>query len=337
LRMPEESQRLRVVIDSDTANEIDDQFAIAWALLSPDRLQIEAVHAAPFSHGRYFQALAEASKSRGHVASEFERIAVAMPAEKLEVLIDLTPPADGMERSYAEIGRVFEASGIEPGDRIRRGSTDFLSSIDVPLESEATESLIKLAHSANPRDPIYVATIGAPTNVASALLLDPSIAANLRVLFLAGFPSGAGLDDDSFNLVQDRLASNVLFESDVPLVYIPGYQVAETLQLSLPAAKEWLSDGGRLSQYLLQTYKNNPYNPQLEVPGRSWVIWDIIVIAWLLNEDWVPARNVPRARITSAHRWDRLPPSAGQMSEPYCVKRNEVFEDFFRKLSTRTD
>ena len=40
---------VRLLIDTDAANEIDDQFALAWALMSQDRLRIEAVTAAPFS------------------------------------------------------------------------------------------------------------------------------------------------------------------------------------------------------------------------------------------------------------------------------------------------
>ena len=31
--------RLRLVIDTDAKNEVDDQFAIAWALRSPERFQ----------------------------------------------------------------------------------------------------------------------------------------------------------------------------------------------------------------------------------------------------------------------------------------------------------
>ena len=42
--------KIRLVIDSDAKNEIDDQFAISWALRSPERFQVEAVYAAPFSH-----------------------------------------------------------------------------------------------------------------------------------------------------------------------------------------------------------------------------------------------------------------------------------------------
>ena len=40
---------VRVVIDTDTFNEIDDQFALAWAFLSQDVLEIEGVYAAPYS------------------------------------------------------------------------------------------------------------------------------------------------------------------------------------------------------------------------------------------------------------------------------------------------
>ena len=46
--------RVRVVIDTDAANEVDDQFAITWGLLSPERLDIEAIVAAPFSRA-YFR------------------------------------------------------------------------------------------------------------------------------------------------------------------------------------------------------------------------------------------------------------------------------------------
>ena len=37
----------RVVIDTDTYNEIDDQFAIVYALLSPEEINVEALYAAP--------------------------------------------------------------------------------------------------------------------------------------------------------------------------------------------------------------------------------------------------------------------------------------------------
>jgi purine nucleosidase len=69
---------VRVVIDTDTANEIDDQFALAWALRCPSSWSWWAVYAEPFS-------LPTGARSPGAPAD-------AMP---------FNPPAVGMERSHA--------------------------------------------------------------------------------------------------------------------------------------------------------------------------------------------------------------------------------------------
>ena len=52
----------RVIIDTDAANEIDDQFALTWALLSPEKLKIEAVTAEPFSFAHHQRELIDAEK-----------------------------------------------------------------------------------------------------------------------------------------------------------------------------------------------------------------------------------------------------------------------------------
>ena len=53
LALPSKNAKLRVVIDTDANNEIDDQYALAWALLSQDRLEIEGVYAAPYSFAHH--------------------------------------------------------------------------------------------------------------------------------------------------------------------------------------------------------------------------------------------------------------------------------------------
>lgn len=181
----------RVVIDTDTANEVDDQFALAWALRAGDRIQLEGVHAAPFSHGRYFEALRRASTERGDPHSDFDHIAISMDPDKLKALIEPNPPGLATERRLIEIHRVFEAAKIPCGGLVRSGSMTFRPDAQTTVPIDAVDHLIELAHSASPEVPIHVAAIAAPTNVASALLTDPTIAPNLQVLFLAKFPSGA--------------------------------------------------------------------------------------------------------------------------------------------------
>ena len=77
--------KIHLIIDTDAKNEVDDQFAVSWALRSPDRFIVDAVYAAPFSHGCF---------------------AKFLPTEALESAGGVTltaTPGDGMEASYQEL------------------------------------------------------------------------------------------------------------------------------------------------------------------------------------------------------------------------------------------
>ena len=41
--------KVRAVLDTDTYNEIDDQFALVQMMLSADRIKVEAIYPSPFS------------------------------------------------------------------------------------------------------------------------------------------------------------------------------------------------------------------------------------------------------------------------------------------------
>ena len=109
--------RPRVVIDTDAANEIDDQFALAWALLSPTQLDVLAVYAAPFSFAHRRAALPQAP--------------VDAPP--------FNPPAIGMLRSYDEILNVYDKLGLPSSGRVWRGSGGYLPSRTEPLCSDAVD------------------------------------------------------------------------------------------------------------------------------------------------------------------------------------------------------
>ena len=41
-----------MVLDTDTYNEVDDQFAVVYTLFSPEKFEVEAFYAAPFFNDR---------------------------------------------------------------------------------------------------------------------------------------------------------------------------------------------------------------------------------------------------------------------------------------------
>ena len=320
---------LRVVIDTDAANEIDDQFALAWALLAPEHLTIEALHAAPYGHGAYFSAMLAAQAHRGGgPVTRFEELAALVGADQVAEMSATNPPAAGMQRSVAEIERVLAAAEVKARPPVLAGSESFLADAHSPVPSDAATNLVELAHASD--EPLYVAVMGAPTNVASALLLDPSIAAKLVVTFVAGFPSASSHIDDSFNLVQDRLATNRLFAPDTHLVYLPGYQVAETLSVSRPEVERHLAGHGPLGDLLHRLYVDNPLAAATEAPGHSWVMWDLAPLAWLIDPTWVRTFVAEGATVSPDHRWS---PAAGHHLEAFRIDRRSVYTDYFARFA----
>jgi len=300
--------RVRCVIDTDTRNEIDDQFALAWALLSQDVLDIEAIYAAPYSFRNRLDELRKAKTIRtgSTTAKQSDFVLLNRYIGQLKRLdeqgintdedsqldpqnVTMVTPDIGMEKSYQEILLVCEKMGLDFADKVYRGSDRYLKSYDTPVQSEAVDHLIETAKTASSDEPLQIVAIGAPTNVASALLLAPEIIRNVVVSWTAGYPTSVmGIFQESFNMEQDMLSSQLLFDSGVPLVYLPGFHVGAQLSLSLPEMETWVKGKGEIGDYLYWLFMNNPHYPFQGLDdyfGRTWIIWDLINFAWLMNPD----------------------------------------------------
>jgi len=209
--------RVRMVLDTDTFNEIDDQFALVHALLSPDKLNVEAIYAAPFHNAR----------SSG--------------------------PKDGMEKSYDEILRLLERLDQAPEGFVFKGSTSFLPGPDQPCASDAVSDLIKRAMDSPADDPLYVVAVGAITNVASAIMTEPAIIERIVVVWLGGHALHWPHTRE-FNLHQDIPAARVIFDSGVPLVHVPCLGVTSHLHTSVPEIELHVRDCGAIGAYLADIF-----------------------------------------------------------------------------------
>ena len=208
--------KVRMVLDTDTYNEIDDQFALSYAFLSKEKLQMEAVYAAPYFNSRS------------------------------------TSPGDGMEKSYQEILRLLQMLGKSPEGFAFRGSDRYLEDVSRPVRSEAALDLVKKALTAAPDNPLYVVTVGCITNIASALLIEPRIIKNIVVVWLGG-NSLYWPHQKEFNLMQDVLAARVVLNSGVPIVIMPCTPVVSHFHTTIPEMERYLKGKNKLSDYLLNT------------------------------------------------------------------------------------
>ena len=289
-RLRHPGRKARMVLDTDTYNEIDDQFALAYALLSPEEMTVEAIYAAPFHNTR--------SDS----------------------------PGDGMEKSYEEILRLLNFLGRSAEGFAFRGSIDYIGFDRKPQENAAVRDLIDKAMASADDDPLYVVAIGAITNVASALLLEPEIIKKIVIVWLGGHNLNWPHTRE-FNLMQDVPAAQVALDSGVPFVIVPCYGVTSHLLTTLAELREFIGGTSRLGDYLCQIFQE--YRP--DSFGASSVIWDISTIAWLINSDWAPSDLTHSPLLTDQVTWS-VDRSRHLVRVANFVHRDPIFRDMFSKI-----
>jgi len=288
------SSPVRVVLDTDTYNEVDDQFALAHLLMSPERIKLEAVYAAPF----YLPYCNDRS----------------------------TSAQDGMERSYEEILRVLEFVPTPQPPKVFRGSIHFMPKAGQAVISPAALDLVERAMAVR-EGKLYVLTIAAPTNVASALLLEPKIAEKIVVVWLGG-NAPYWPHTKEFNLEQDIHASRVLLDHDVPLVLLPCFPVTSHLITTVAELEQQLAPFSKLGAYLtdiVRSYKGNP-------PGWSKNIWDISASAWAINPKWIQTIEQPSPILLDDFTW-RHDPKRRKIQVAHQLDRDPIFADFFTKAA----
>ena len=253
----------RAVLDTDTYNEIDDQFALAYALLAPEVLDLRAVVAAPFSNRR---------------------------AET---------PGEGMRKSYDEIARILGLFGSPAENFAWRGSESYLADRRTPVDSEGARKIVELAYDAHASGGrLYVLAIAALTNVASALLIAPEIAEYVTIVWLGGHELDCGRNDE-FNLRQDVAAAQVVFDSAAPLVWVPCREVASKLTMTLAELAPALAPAGKLGEFLYG--RTEELIRERNIPEK--VIWDIAAVACFSVPEALTKRRIAAPRLNDDRSW----------------------------------
>ena len=279
------------ILDTDTYNEIDDQFALVYALLSPESIELRGVTAAPFFNSRS------------------------------------TSAADGMEKSYQEIVRIIELMGFAGRVPAFRGATSFLPAPSVPVRSDAVDFIIAEAKRARSRgEKLFVMSIGAITNLASALLIAPDIAGDIVSVWLGGHDHVNG-DNREFNLFEDVPAAQAVIGSAAPHVRVPCCHVASILATTTEELEKDLADCGEPGEYLFTIFRDYVEEHK---SGKK-VIWDISAVSYLTNPQATAWEIIPRERLEDDSSWS-FPETEARMLIARKIDRDALFADLFDRL-----
>lgn len=293
------TKKKKLILDTDTFNEVDDQFAVTYAMLLDD-IDILAMTAAPFTNER------------------------------------ATDPADGMEKSYHELIKIRDL--VDPDGKMNipcyRGSESYMKNTITPVRSEAAENIVRIVKEAD--DIVYIGVIGCFTNIASALMLDPSIA-DKAVILLLGPNKIENITANDFNLRQDRISARIIFECGVPVVVLPaeGKDCTDILYMTNAEAAYYLKDkAGKIGNYLCEIFNNEECPPDGEnnsCDTRQRSIFDIGAIAFLHDPRAFTYQFVPSHSIEASGNWREIKDGRQMIYVPH-ADRNWILSDFFTTL-----
>ncbi len=280
-------QKFNVILDTDTYNECDDQFALAYMIKNQEIFNIEAITVAPYSH-----------------------------KERNETVIS------GREKSYNEILKICNWLNFDTTNKVFKGAEDyFCNGYD-----ETNDAVNKIIEVALKNDKTYIMAIGAITNVALAIKKEPKIINKIEVVWLGGH-SLLQNNNLEFNFRQDVNAVKIVFDSKVKLTIIPCKNVASNLRTSVYELNHYLKDKDELCNYLIDRFYNDGYHG---IQERR-VIWDISVIAYMINKEWFTSEYISCPNIKKNTSYE-LTTNNHKITMVNYIDVNKVYNDLFKKL-----
>lgn len=281
------NKKINVILDTDTYNECDDQFALAYMIKSQDIFNIEAITVAPYSH-----------------------------KERNETVIS------GREKSYNEILKICNWLNFDTTNKVFKGAEDYICN----GYDETNDAVNKIIEVALKNNKTYILAIGAITNVALAIKKEPKIIDKIEVIWLGGH-SLLQNNNLEFNFKQDVSAVRIVFESKVKLTIIPCKNVASNLRTSVYELNHYLKDKSELCNYLIDRFYNDGYHG---IQERR-VIWDISVIAYIINKEWFTSEDISCPNIKEDTSYE-LTTNNHKITMVNYIDVNKVYENLFEKL-----
>jgi purine nucleosidase len=280
-----------VILSTDVGNEVDDQWAIVYMLTNPD-----------------FDVLGIISAHAPTLTPPAAHTTYLVLRDEVENRLCMTthPP-------------LFEGSSLPLGD------------VKTPRENAGVHFMIESSKAFSSSNRLNVLTIGAATDVASALLEDPTLADRIHVIAMGfnGWPKGG----DEFNVANDVAAWQVILQSNAPVVVGSGDVCRANLSLTLDAARKLVSEHGPVGRWLWDEFQAWYYRfvkpLRSDDLSRPWVIWDIITLAY--EEGLTSQQTYPRPVLKSDMNFDHVQ-TTRTVTWVTSVDSKRLWADFISRL-----
>ncbi|MEM1121469.1 MAG: nucleoside hydrolase [Bacteroidota bacterium] len=247
---------LKLIIDADTANEVDDLYAIARALLEP-RLNIIGLTSAQWHTN---------PRTPNDSVGESQRL-----NEEILALMEKTtiPTPEGANFPLVNEQR--------------------------PQPSEAAKFIIEQALAMPDGEQLSIAILGPCTNIASAVLMNPTIIPKLSVNYL-GFWFNVKTNTWSkreFNTNNDPNAVNVLLNTPNLDFRVMTATTSQHLVFEKTVMDKLLKGKGGIGDYLINRWETyDRFWQATDKEKTKWTMWDVALLEALAYPELVEEKEV---------------------------------------------
>ena len=229
--------------------------------------------------------------------------------------------SNSIDDSYNETCKIFDLINENNTSIIYKGSRNYLSN-GYCERNDAVDRIIEISLN---NDRIYFLAIGCLTNLAIAIKKEPKIIEKLEVIWL-GTNFLHDINND-FNFRQDVEAVKTVFNSKVKLTIIPCYPITSNLMTSIYELKAEIGGKNKLCDFLCYRFYNRLWGPT-----KRWPIWDISVIAYMINKDWFRTMSISCPVINKDNSF-KLTQNKHDITFVKYLSANEIFNDLFETLA----
>jgi len=251
------AQKQLVWIDADTGNEIDDVYALV-RLLSDTKIRVTGISSAHFNNPD----LVVFEKWNQYDTKDINTVEISQKLNEdlLKTMrINDIPYFLGADR---QIGRAWGGYN--------------------PRNSPAVEELVRVVKSLEGGEKLDVITLGAVTNIASAVILHPEIIPHIRCYALAArYDANTSVwDKDEFNVRNDLNAFNYLLNLEGFDFYVMPITTAMPYRFNRDATFAKLDEKNPVEKALKDRWV------ETEAGSRERVLWDLALVEAYLNPQW---------------------------------------------------
>ena len=239
---PSASPKIKLIIDADTANEVDDLFAIAGALLNPN-FEILGINSAQWH-----------TQQRA--------------------------PKDSVGASQAINENILKLMGKSHIPHPQGSNYPMVRSYR-PQPSPAANFLIKQALSIGSNDKLSIIILGPATNVASAVILNPAIVPKLRVYYLGFWHHAAEntWNKREFNTNNDPNAVDALINTPNLEFHVMTASTSKQLVFEKTTIDYYLKGKGGIADYLVKRWEDyDRFWQDTDKEKKYWIMWDVAIL-----------------------------------------------------------